>query len=292
MDELNLWLNENAGRIADELAEMNTGLALEGRCGFGMKQRAIAFLDNVRAALFPSLYEAGAMAAPHLAALAEIRLYSAAEALVEIAEAILRDRDKARSLSVSFLKTVPEIRRLLTLDLQAAYDGDPAARSRSEILLSYPCIEAISAHRIAHKLYRLNLPILPRILSEYAHMRTGIDIHPGASIGTSFFIDHGTGVVIGETAVIGNRVKIYQGVTLGAKSFQLDESGKPVKGVKRHPNIEDDVVIYAGATILGGDVTIGKGSVIGGNAWITHSVAPFSMVYNPSPRTIINPLGE
>lgn len=292
MDELNLWLNENAGRIADELAEMNTGLALEGRCGFGMKQRAIAFLDNVRAALFPSLYEAGAMAAPHLAALAEIRLYSAAEALVEIAEAILRDRDKARSLSVSFLKTVPEIRRLLTLDLQAAYDGDPAARSRSEILLSYPCIEAISAHRIAHELYRLNLPILPRILSEYAHMRTGIDIHPGASIGTSFFIDHGTGVVIGETAVIGNRVKIYQGVTLGAKSFQLDESGKPVKGVKRHPNIEDDVVIYAGATILGGDVTIGKGSVIGGNAWITHSVAPFSMVYNPSPRTIINPLGE
>ena len=143
----------------------------------------------------------------------------------------------------------------------------------------------MSTYRIAHELFVLGLPMIPRVMTEAAHAKTGIDIHPGATIGDHFFIDHGTGVVIGETCVIGRNVKLYQGVTLGAKSFQLDGDGNPVKGVKRHPNIEDDVVIYSGATILGGDVTVGRGCVIGGNAWVTHSVATNTIVYNPAPVT-------
>ncbi|MBS6510255.1 MAG: serine acetyltransferase, partial [Clostridiales bacterium] len=166
--------------------------------------------------------------------------------------------------------------------------GDPAAKNVEEILLSYPSVEAVSIYRLAHELFLLEVPLIPRIMTEYAHQLTGIDIHPGASIGSSFFIDHGTGVVIGETCVIGNRVKLYQGVTLGAKSFEVDEQGNPVKGVKRHPNIEDNVVIYAGATILGGDVTIGHDSVIGGNVWLVHSVPPYTTVYNAAPKPIIS----
>jgi serine O-acetyltransferase len=164
---------------------------------------------------------------------------------------------------------------LLIEDVQAAFQGDPAAQSPSETIFCYPGIYAITNHRIAHELYKLGVPVIPRIVSENAHTITGIDIHPGAKIGRSFFIDHGTGVVIGETAIIGNRVRIYQGVTLGAKSFPLDEKGNPVKGVDRHPIIEDDVVIYAGATILG-RITVGARSVIGGNVWLTQSVPPDS----------------
>lgn len=181
-----------------------------------------------------------------------------------------------------------QVRKMLTLDIAAAYEGDPAAKNVEEILLSYPSVEAVSIYRLAHELFLLEVPLIPRIMTEYAHQLTGIDIHPGASIGSSFFIDHGTGVVIGETCVIGNRVKLYQGVTLGAKSFEVDERGNPVKGVKRHPNIEDNVVIYAGATILGGDVTIGHDSVIGGNVWLVHSVPPHTTVYNAAPKPIIS----
>jgi len=289
MQNLKDWLDENARKMAGELAELNSAPSLaQTGDGYGIKQRTIAFLDTVKAALFPSLYESGVVSESHLAALAEERIYTAASQLTRIATFILGDREKAEGLTLEFLKTVPEIRRLLATDIQAAYDGDPAARSAAEIVLSYPSVEAVSTYRIAHELYRLGLPVIPRIMTEHAHSLTGIDIHPGAQIGCCFFIDHGTGVVIGETCVIGSRVKIYQGVTLGAKSFQLDEDGNPVKGVKRHPNIEDDVVIYAGATILGGDVTVGRGSVVGGNAWITKSVEPYSMVYNPAPRPIIN----
>lgn len=190
---------------------------------------------------------------------------------------------KAEEIVISLIKKFPEIRRMLQTDIQAAYNGDPATTSTEEILYSYPSIQAISIHRIAHELYNLNVPIIPRIMNEYAHRLTGIDIHPGASIGEYFFIDHGTGVVIGETCTIGKNVKIYQGVTLGAKSFPLDEHGNPIKGIKRHPNIEDNVVIYAGATILGGDTTIGKNSVIGGNIWLTQSVPENSRVYNSQP---------
>ncbi|MCL2793427.1 MAG: serine acetyltransferase [Spirochaetaceae bacterium] len=176
------------------------------------------------------------------------------------------------------IKALPEVRKALITDIRAAKDGDPAATSLDEIVLSYPYIEAIATHRIAHELYKSGVPIIPRIMSERAHSKTGIDIHPGAKIGESFFIDHGTGVVIGETTTIGKKVKLYQGVTLGALS-PFDKEGKPRVGEKRHPDIEDDVIIYANATILGGKTVIGKGSIIGGNTWVTTSVPPGSVIY-------------
>lgn len=176
-----------------------------------------------------------------------------------------------------FAARLPAVRRLLDADVLAAYKGDPAARSVDEVLLCYPGVLAIIHHRLAHELYRLGLPLLARMVAEQAHTQTGIDIHPGAQIGEGFFIDHGTGVVIGETAVIGQRVRLYQAVTLGAKRFETDDEGALLKGTPRHPIIEDDVVIYAGATVLG-RITIGKGSSIGGNVWLTRSVPPGSQV--------------
>lgn len=179
---------------------------------------------------------------------------------------------------VRLLQGVPHIRRLLALDVRAAYEGDPAATGYDEIIFSYPGVRAVTVYRIAHELHVLGVPLLPRIMTEFAHGKTGIDIHPGAFVGESFFIDHGTGVVVGETTIIGNRVKVYQGVTLGALSFPKDESGEVIRGVKRHPTIEDDVVIYSGATILGGDTVVGRGSIIGGNVWLTTSVPPYTKV--------------
>ena len=173
-----------------------------------------------------------------------------------------------------------DIARVLNTDILAAYEGDPAARSAEEILLAYPAFEAISIFRLAHKLYELKVPLIPRMMTEQAHSTTGIDIHPGATIGEYFFIDHGTGVVVGETCVIGHHVKLYQGVTLGAKSFACDEGGNPVKGVHRHPRVGNNVVIYAGATILGGDTHIGDGCTIGGSVWLTKSVPAGSTIYN------------
>ena len=187
-------------------------------------------------------------------------------------------RQQADDAVIDLLEKIPEIREILKIDVAAAFDGDPAAKSFDEIILSYPCVEAIATHRIAHVLYLNEAPLIPRMMSERAHSRTGIDIHPGANIGRNFFIDHGTGVVIGETTEIGDNVKIYQGVTLGAMSFPKDERGRIIKGRKRHPTIEDDVTIYAASTILGGDTVIGKGSIIGGNTWITSSVPPGSKV--------------
>ncbi|MEM5372224.1 serine O-acetyltransferase EpsC [Paraburkholderia azotifigens] len=184
---------------------------------------------------------------------------------------------RAFDVAREFGKQLPGIRALLVSDIQAAYVGDPAAQHITEILLCYPGVWAMTHHRLAHALHRLGVPLLARFINEIAHSATGIDIHPGAQIGPSFFIDHGTGVVIGETAIIGERVRLYQAVTLGAKSFAAEDDGTLVKGKSRHPIVEDDVVIYAGATILG-RVTIGRGSVIGGNVWLTHSVPPGSSV--------------
>ncbi|MFA6053686.1 MAG: serine O-acetyltransferase EpsC [Methylobacter sp.] len=185
--------------------------------------------------------------------------------------------EQAIIITREFAARLPEVRTLLDSDIQAAYEGDPAARSPDEVLVCYPGITAIIHHRLAHILYRLGAPLVARVISELAHSATGIDIHPGAQIGESFFIDHGTGVVIGETAVIGRHVRLYQAVTLGAKRFQKDDTGALVKGNARHPIVEDDVVIYAGATILG-RITIGRGSTIGGNVWLTHSVPPGSNI--------------
>ncbi|UCF35966.1 MAG: serine acetyltransferase [Acidobacteriota bacterium] len=190
--------------------------------------------------------------------------------------------EKAERVVVSFLEKLPEMRRMLSLDAQAAFDGDPAAKGINEIIFSYPGMKAIATYRLAHELYKLRIPLIPRIMSEHAHRETGIDIHPGAKIGKGFFIDHGTGVVIGETTDIGDYVKIYQGVTLGALSFK--EGADMMRDKKRHPTIQDNVVIYAGATILGGDTIIGRGSVIGGNVWVISSVPPNTKVMLELPR--------
>jgi serine O-acetyltransferase len=187
--------------------------------------------------------------------------------------------------ALRFLESIPKIREVLATDVRAAYEGDPAAKSYDEIVFSYPGIFAITVYRIAHQLVEQQIPLLPRIMTEYAHSITGIDIHPGAEIGKSFFVDHGTGVVIGETTVIGKNVRIYQSVTLGALSLPRD-AGERLRGKKRHPNVEDDVIIYAGATILGGETVIGARSIIGGNVWITESVPPDTKVLPETPPLI------
>ncbi len=198
----------------------------------------------------------------------------------------LRDGATAADLALGFIERLPAIRALIADDLQASFDGDPAATNLQEIILAYPTLRALSIHRIAHELHLLGVPLIPRIMAEYAHDRTGIDIHPGATIGRHFFIDHGTGVVIGETAEVGDRVRIYQGVTLGAASLR---DSSTLRGQKRHPTVENDVTIYAGATILGGETVIGTGSVIGGNVWLTESVPPGSQVIAEPARHEVRP---
>ena len=198
-------------------------------------------------------------------------------------------REEAANLATQFVSRLPQLRRLLATDVEAAYNGDPAAKSFGEVICCYPAIRAISNYRIAHELLCLGVPLIPRIITEMAHSETGIDIHPGAKIGAYFTIDHGTGVVIGETCIIGNNVKLYQGVTLGAKSFPLDAEGKPIKGIPRHPILEDDVIVYSNATILG-RITVGRGATVGGNIWVTADVAPGARIVQGSktqsrPRT-------
>ena len=188
---------------------------------------------------------------------------------------------RASAVVLSFFEQIPKIRHLLSLDVQAAYDGDPAAKNTDEIIACFPGIRALMMHRMVHELYRMDVPLLPRMLNEYIHSQTGIDIHPGARIGLSFFIDHGTGVVIGETTVIGDHCKIYHGVTLGAKSFKQDQHGRLMRGTKRHPTLEDHVTVYSGASILGGDTVIGAGCVISGGVFLTESIPPGHMVYGP-----------
>lgn len=196
-------------------------------------------------------------------------------------------RQQARELVCQFLGELPRLRKLLRTDVEAAYEGDPAAKNFDEIILAYPCIEAIAIQRCAHCLYRLDVPLIPRIMTEYAHNITGIDIHPGARIGSHFFIDHGTGVVIGETCVIGDRVKLYHGVTLGARNFPKDENGRVVKGNKRHPNVEDDVVVYPHATVLGGKTTLGAGSTVAANVFLRESVPPGTFVSTVGEKLIL-----
>jgi len=200
--------------------------------------------------------------------------YRAADSDVSDADLIMQ----TQRLVCRFLNQLPDVRRLLSTDVEAAYEGDPAAKGFNEIILAYPCIEAIAIQRLSHVLYNEDLPLIPRMMTEWAHAQTGIDIHPGAQIGSHFFIDHGTGVVVGETCVIGSRVKLYHGVTLGARSFPKDAEGKIVKGIKRHPNVEEEVTIYPNATILGGETTIGARSTIGANAFLMKSVPPDTLI--------------
>ena len=195
----------------------------------------------------------------------------------ETVNKVEKHKDRANQTAIDFIEFLPEIRRKLVTDVEATFLNDPAAHNFGEVIFCYPAIRAITNYRVAHQLYQLGVPLIPRFICEMAHGETGIDIHPEAQIGEKFTIDHGTGVVIGSTSIIGNNVKLYQGVTLGAKSFPLDEHGNPIKGIPRHPIVEDDVVIYAGATILG-RITIGKGSMVGGNVWVTTDLPPNSKV--------------
>jgi serine O-acetyltransferase len=297
--KLNEWLNTNMSGISKALEDMNHKYFLkEKTIGLAGKETVYNVLSSFRSALFPGVYEKYPIDETRVNIHIGNSIRTAGVELSGLIEKTLVDRcedenkhqkdcricrNNANDITIELIKSLPLLRETLHKDIQAAYDGDPAATNLEEILLSYPSIDAVSIYRIANFLYKQNVPIIPRIMSEYAHQRTGIDIHPGAKIGEYFFIDHGTGLVIGETATIGNHVKLYQGVTLGAKSFPLDENGNPIKGIKRHPDIQDGVVIYAGATILGGDTVIGHDSVIGGNVWLTHSVPPFTTVYNSQP---------
>jgi serine O-acetyltransferase len=250
----------------------------------------VEVVDGLAAALFPRHYGPKDLTYARVDAFVADTLVASLEALrrqVRL-ELELTDRAKADGARVNdiverFAAELPRVRAVLETDIRAAYEGDPAATSIDEVMSCYPGVAALIRHRLAHQLYRLGAPMLARIVSEVAHSMTGIDIHPGAQIGGSFFIDHGTGVVIGETAIVGERVRLYQGVTLGARRFQLDEGGGLAKNYLRHPIIEDDVVIYAGAAVLG-RITVGAGSVIAGSVWLTHSVAPGSTITQAGPR--------
>jgi serine O-acetyltransferase len=254
------------------------------------RRAVIEALNHLKPVIYMGFYSTRPLTRGNLRYAVSERLHPAYEILVEqIGRAVQYEQACQRSTTVHepgwaegvvlrLFNALPGIRATLNADVLAAFSGDPAAKSVEEIIFSYPAIQAITTYRIAHELYREHVPMIPRMLTEHAHGKTGIDIHPGAQIGRSFFIDHGTGVVIGETCVIGNNVKLYQGVTLGALSLPRDADGTLIRHRKRHPTIEDDVTIYSGATILGGDTVIGHGSVVGGNVWIIESVAPRSKV--------------
>ena len=290
------WLGENASEVAEQLIARNRENESDAAvAGFGVKDRVYRATELLRKAMFPNIFSEEVIPEAFLPAFVTDSLQKAAMLLYGVISEVFcytcggdspagvtcgDCEEKADKAVCAFMDTLPEVSRLLNTDITAAYLGDPAAKGKTEIMLAYPSFEAVSIFRLAHSLHVLGVPLIPRKMTEYAHQKTGIDIHPGATVGESFFIDHGTGVVIGETCTIGKGVKLYQGVTLGAKSFEMDENGNPVKGIKRHPDIGDRVVIYAGATILGGNTHIGEDSVIGGNVWLTHSVPAGSKVYN------------
>ncbi len=251
--------------------ELEILAASDGESFNGIREKTESAFKNLLAAMFPAHFN------PEKISILE-NLTRASE---NLNQAITRiHNNESGKIITCLIAKLPEIRKILMTDIISAYQGDPAAKSLDEIILSYPAFIAISAYRIAHELYLMRVNLIPRIITEYAHKLTGIDIHPGASIGEYFFIDHGTGVVIGETATIGKHVKLYQHVTIGAKSFAVAEDGSLVKGIKRHPDIGDNVIIYAGATILGGDTVIGDDCIIGGNVWLTHSVKAGEIVLN------------
>jgi serine O-acetyltransferase len=263
------------GEIADELME----LMFPGRCGDDDKSRSLEqvveeLLSNVSISLNRQICLA-------------LR-YENVEHLEDAQASVYYERQAQRAVS-ALLEELPSIRRMLKLDAAAGFAGDPAARNVHEVILSYPCMKTLTVHRVAHFLFTQNIPLIPRMMNERVHRETGIDIHPGAQIGESFFIDHGTGVVIGETSVIGDNVKLYQGVTLGALSFPKDACGSLIRGAKRHPTIQDNVTIYAHATILG-DITVGKNAVIGSNVWLKQDVPADTMVLMEDPKTVYRDL--
>ncbi len=288
MRDLREKTREMIDRMVDHVENRATPLFHSSDDPLPQRREVISILRNCQEVLFPGyfgeqlLYKGNLR--PHLAD----QLYILGVSLrQEVGKALLMDMNgddrneveqRAGEVVYEFMRALPAVMELVAGDVEAAHDGDPAVTCFEEIVLGYPGFKAIWTYRVAHVLYSLGVPLIPRIMTEFAHNETGVDIHPGARIGRWFFIDHGTGVVVGETTDIGDRVKLYQGVTLGALSFPKDERGRLVRGAKRHPTIGDDVVIYAGATILGGETVIGDHSVIGGNVWLTTSVAPRTKV--------------
>lgn len=293
------WSQRTLPKIADKL--MNAYASdgdLEHLKGGDLpsKQRILGILNDIMTILFPNLLGDTSLTETNIWYFLGSTMHSLHTRLEEeitksLKYVCLKEnecpvdicKERAQKVAEDLLECLPEIRKRLSADVQAAYEGDPAAKSLEEVILSYPCIYAIATYRIAHELYLREVPIIPRMMSEHAHSLTGIDIHPGAKIGENFFIDHGTGVVIGETSEIGNNVRIYQGVTLGGKSVPRGEISR-LRGKKRHPTIEDDVIIYSGATILGTEAVIGRGAVIGGNVWITSSIPPNTTVTIAAPN--------
>jgi serine O-acetyltransferase len=276
--------------VVEALVQGAVGLSFPGgQAVLPSREAVIEIVEGLRSVIFPGYFGTADLREESLHYFIGATLERTSRALEEQVRRAIAFADRhdyqgcghcaaaAREVAVAYLARLPEIRRLAASDVEAAYEGDPALKSRDEAIFAYPGVFAVTNQRLAHALHVLGVPLIPRIITEYAHTLTGIDIHPGAAIGERFFIDHGTGVVVGETARIGNGVRLYQGVTLGAKSFPLDENGKPIKGIDRHPIVEDDVVIYAGATILG-RVVIGQGSSIGGNVWLTSGVPPGSRI--------------
>ena len=292
-------MNEKVSRAADALAESYTGDGVKihhlDRRPLPSRAEAVRVLDALQELLFPGYTGAQGLTGASLRLHVESRMAWLYETLTEqIGRAINHGQRlddacpvterQATECAEEFISRLPHVRAVLASDVKAAYEGDPAAVCYDEIIFSYPGLYAVTVYRLAHELHTLGVPLIPRIMTEHAHARTGIDIHPGTQIGHSFFIDHGTGVVVGGTAVISNNVRLYQGVTIGAFSFDKDAAGQLIRHTKRHPTIEDAVVTYAGATILGGDTVIGRGSVIGGNVWLTHSVPAGTRVLQDSPK--------
>jgi serine O-acetyltransferase len=291
--EMQKWINKQVPRVAERLEKgIIAGFYAQDEEGLDLSGRTAIYevLNDILAVLFPGFYSREKVSKKEVNFFIGDMLRHISIRLGKIISEIFKYHcrkkncrncsceKQAQEALMKLIESLPEIRAMLLKDIEAAYAGDPAASCIEEIILSYPCIEAIATYRIAHLLYTLDVPLLPRIMSEHAHSRTGIDIHPGAEIAPGFFIDHGTGVVVGETTTIGRNVRLYQGVTLGALS-PFDEQGRPKRGKKRHPDIEDEVIIYANATILGGKTVIGRKAIIGGNTWITRSVPAGTKVY-------------
>lgn len=281
--------------VVESLCAPESYLGVYHQPSFGSPMPSVELLSDIverlRSVLFPGFFKESFITPENMAYFVGSKLEKVRRELarqVERGYCFACDKDehacsadcavRAEGLINQFLQTLPEVRRLLATDVQAAFAGDPAAKNPGETIFCYPSIKAVTNYRIAHELHLLGVPLIPRIITEMAHSATGIDIHPGATIGESFFIDHGTGTVIGETCVIGRHVRLYQGVTLGAKSFPKGENGHLVKGIARHPIVEDSVTIYSGATILG-RITIGEGAVIGGNVWVVDDVPPGTRIY-------------
>ena len=296
------WMVKNLPKLVEEIKnnyeEYKDIAHLEGK-DIPSKHVVIAVLEDILSILLPGYLEKKEINESNVESFLYSTLISIHNRLVDEVEKSLKwicRRMKKCSEDICFgnakeivrelLAKIPEIRILLSEDIQTAFEEDPAAKSIDEVIISYPCVLAIATYRVAHELHIQGVPFVPRIMSEYAHSETGIDIHPGATIGKKFFIDHGTGVVIGETAEIGDNVKIYQGVTLGAVSFPKDEKGKIIKGLKRHPTIGNNVIIYSGASVLGGKTIVGDNAVIGGNVWITSPIPPGTQVTLIQPELI------